>query len=170
MNPLGRLWLKRVVQHFSMKGGSGYDQSLKDVCRSAESGGLLPPVRRSYGSRAGARACIVRMALRQLRRTGRSGDPRPSPRGLCASRRRENLYQPREAAAELNPAHAGRGASSPPVHAGSALHQFHQSQAGKVLLAGLCPQGAALHVEKPRSRARQPVRAGSRSCPPVGPY
>ena len=134
MNPFGGLWLKRVVRHFSMKGGSVYDQSLKSlkgVCRSAESGGLLPPVRRSYGSRAGARTRIVRMALRQLRRTGRSGDPRPSPGGLCASRRRESLYQPREAAAELNPAPAGTGALPPPVHAGSVLHQPHPSQAGR---------------------------------------
>jgi hypothetical protein len=97
MNPLGRLWLTWVVQQYSRKGGNAYDQgiSIKGGSRPDASGGLLSPLRRSYGAGAGARARVVRMALRQLRGTGRSGHSCSSPARRCASRIRERVRQPR---------------------------------------------------------------------------
>lgn len=170
MNPFGRLWLKRVVQHFSMKGGSVYDESLKGVCQSAEGGGLLPSLRWSYDSRAGARTCLVRMALRQLRRTNRSSDHRPSSGRLRASRRRESLCQPWKAPVELTRIPAGRGGALSPslAEAGPA---FPSASRQEDFIDWYRSAGSGFgmwHVDGARSHVRKTVLA--RSCLLAAPY
>lgn len=116
MNPLGRLWLTWVVQQYSRKGGNAYEQgiSIKGGSRTEASGGLLSPLRRSYGAGAGARARVIRMALRQLRGAGRSGHSCSSPAGRCASGIRERVRQPRFPS-QLASILAGRGGRSRPL-------------------------------------------------------
>jgi hypothetical protein len=89
MNPFRRLRLIRGTQHFSQEEGGAYGQGLKTIRRQISAHRLLPSLRRSHGSGAGARTGLVRLALRQLRRTDRSGDSRPSTTEWRAFRRRE---------------------------------------------------------------------------------
>lgn len=88
MNPFQRMCLIRSSQHFNSEEAYVHGYGAKGVFDPSQSSRPVSSVWRSDGRRAGVRNRIVRLALRQLRRTNRSCHPRPSQAGACARRSR----------------------------------------------------------------------------------
>lgn len=107
MNPFRRLRLIQATRYFSQEEGCEYGQGLKKISRQISAHRLLPSLRRPHGSGVGARTRLLRLALRELRRTDRSGDSRPSPTSCRACRSREAVCRPQRVSKKLTPLSPG---------------------------------------------------------------
>ncbi len=107
MSPFRGLRLIRVTRYFNQEEGGVYGEGLKKICRQTGAHRLLPSLRRPHGSGVGARTRFLRLALRELRRTDRSGDSRPSSASCRACRIRETSCRPQSLLKELTSTLAG---------------------------------------------------------------
>ena len=94
MNPFWRLRLICATGYFSQGEGGIYGQGLKKIHRQISAHRLLPSLRRPHGSGVGARTRLLRLALRELRRTDRPGDSRSSTAECGLPRTWAYCYQP----------------------------------------------------------------------------